>query len=129
MGSAAPGTRQGRRGNTMPMGRAAVAQLCLLGLLVGAPTGARAAGALLEEAVGLAGLAMFLEAGATGMVLAAVDGDDDVVVGHGETAKGSGREPDGKSLVRLGSISKVFAGELPGGLAAEGRLSLTAPLQ
>jgi serine-type D-Ala-D-Ala carboxypeptidase/endopeptidase len=51
------------------------------------------------------------------------------VVGHGETAKGSGREPDGKSLVRLGSISKVFAGELLGGLAAEGRLSLTAPLQ
>jgi serine-type D-Ala-D-Ala carboxypeptidase/endopeptidase len=123
------GARQPRRGDTMPTGRAAAAHLCCLCLLLGAPAGAPAAGALLEEAVGLAGLALFMESGATGMVLAVVDGDDDVVVGHGETAKGSGREPDGKSLVRLGSISKVFAGELLGGLAAEGRLSLTAPLQ
>jgi serine-type D-Ala-D-Ala carboxypeptidase/endopeptidase len=113
----------------MPTGRAAAAHLCCLCLLLGAPTGAWAAGALLEQAVGLAGLALFMESGATGMVLAVVDGDDDVVVGHGETTRGSGREPDGKSLVRLGSISKAFAGELLGGLAAEGRVRLTTPLQ
>jgi D-alanyl-D-alanine-carboxypeptidase/D-alanyl-D-alanine-endopeptidase len=94
-----------------------------------APLKARAASALLEEAVGLAGLALFMESGATGMVLAVVDGHDEMVVGYGKTAKGSGREPDGKSLVRLGSISKALAGELLSGLAAEGLLSLTAPLQ
>ena len=110
------------------MGRAAAAYLCCL-FLLGAPAGARAADALLGEAVGLAGLATFIESGATGMVLAVVNGDQDIVVGYGETAKGSGREPDGKSLVRLGSISKAMAGELLGSLAAEGRLSLTAPLQ
>ena len=49
---------------------------------------------------------MFMESGATGMVLAVVHGDQDIVVGYGETAKGNGREPDGTSLVRLGSISK-----------------------
>ena len=101
------------------MGRAAAAYLCCL-FLLGAPAGARAADALLGEAVGLAGLATFIELGASGMVLAVVNGDQDIVVGYGETAKGSGREPDGKSLVRLGSISKAMAGELLGSLAAEG---------
>ncbi len=97
----------------------------LVAALLAAPSVVRADGALLEEAVGLSGLAMFLESGATGMVLAVVHGDQDIVVGFGETAKGNGREPDGKSLVRLGSISKALAGELLAGLTAEGRLRLT----
>jgi serine-type D-Ala-D-Ala carboxypeptidase/endopeptidase len=101
--------------------------LLVMLLAVSGPTEAESA--LLEEAVGLSGLAMFMESQATGMVLAVVQGDDQVVVGYGETAKGSGKEPDGKSLLRLGSISKAFAGELLGGLAADGQLSLTDPLQ
>jgi D-alanyl-D-alanine-carboxypeptidase/D-alanyl-D-alanine-endopeptidase len=101
----------------------------LLVALLAAPATAQAQSALLEEAVGLSGLAMFLESGAVGMVLAVVQGDDEIVVGFGETARGSGQQPDGKSLLRLGSNSKVFAGELLGGLAAEGQLSLTDPLQ
>jgi D-alanyl-D-alanine-carboxypeptidase/D-alanyl-D-alanine-endopeptidase len=100
---------------------------CLLVALSVAPA-ARADSALLEEAVGLSGIAVFLESGAPGMVLAVVQGEDDLVVGFGETARGSGQEPDGRSLVRLGSISKAFAGEVLGGLAAEGRLGLTDPL-
>jgi serine-type D-Ala-D-Ala carboxypeptidase/endopeptidase len=101
----------------------------LLVPLLAAPGTAQAQSALLEDAVGLSGLAMFLESGAVGMVLAVVQGEDEIVVGFGETARGSGQQPDGKSLLRLGSNSKVFAGELLGGLAAEGRLSLTDPLQ
>ena len=101
----------------------------LLVALLAASSPASAASALLEEAVGLSGLAMFMESEATAMILAVVHDDDEVVVGYGETAKGSGQEPDGKSLFRLGSISKVFAGELLGGLAADGQLSLTDPLQ
>jgi D-alanyl-D-alanine-carboxypeptidase/D-alanyl-D-alanine-endopeptidase len=106
----------------------AIGSLVLAALLT-APSPLRAASPLLEEAVGLAGFAMFLESGATGMVLGVVHGGDDMVVGFGETAKGSGREPDGKSLLRIGSISKALAGELLGALAAEGVLSLTEPLQ
>ena len=68
----------------------------LVATLLAAPPAARGDSALLEEAVGLSGLAMFMESGATGMVLAVVHGDDDLVVGFGETAKGSGQEPDGK---------------------------------
>jgi D-alanyl-D-alanine-carboxypeptidase/D-alanyl-D-alanine-endopeptidase len=101
----------------------------VLAALLTVPSPLRAASPLLEEAVGLAGVAMFLESGATGMVLGVVHGGDDMVVGFGETAKGSGREPDGKSLLRIGSISKALAGELLGALAAEGVLSLTEPLQ
>jgi serine-type D-Ala-D-Ala carboxypeptidase/endopeptidase len=101
----------------------------LFGAMLAAPGAAQADSALLEEAVGLSGLAMFMESGATGMLLAVVHGDDHTVVGYGETAEGSGQEPDGKSLLRLGSISKVFAGGLLGSLAADGELSLTDPLQ
>jgi D-alanyl-D-alanine-carboxypeptidase/D-alanyl-D-alanine-endopeptidase len=108
--------------------RNGVGTLLLVPLLT-APGTAQAQSALLEDAVGLAGLAMFLDSGAVGMVLAVVQGQDHIVVGYGETAEGSGQEPDGKSLLRLGSGTKVFAGALLGGLAAEGQLSLTDPLQ
>jgi D-alanyl-D-alanine-carboxypeptidase/D-alanyl-D-alanine-endopeptidase len=101
----------------------------LLVALLAAPATARAQSAMLVEAVGLTSFVMFLESGATGMVVAVVDGEDQMVVGYGETAKDSGQQPDGKSLLRLGSGSKVFAGELLGGLAAEGQLALTDPLQ
>jgi serine-type D-Ala-D-Ala carboxypeptidase/endopeptidase len=101
----------------------------LLVALLAAPATARAQSAMLAEAVGLTSFVMFLESGATGMVVAVVDGEDQMVVGYGETAKDSGQQPDGKSLLRLGSGSKVFAGELLGGLAAEGQLALTDPLQ
>ena len=97
--------------------------------ILAAPGTTQAQSALLEEAVGLSGLAMFMESGAVGMVLAVVQGEDEIVVGFGETAEGNGQEPDGNSLLRLGSNSKVFAGELLGGLAAEGQLSLTDSLQ
>jgi D-alanyl-D-alanine-carboxypeptidase/D-alanyl-D-alanine-endopeptidase len=108
--------------------RNGIASLLLVAVL--APPGtAQAQSALLEEAVGLSSFVMFLESGAVGMVLAVVHGEDQMVVGYGETAEGSGQEPDGKSLLRLGSGSKVFAGELLGDLAADGQLSLTDPLE
>ena len=108
--------------------RNSVGSLLIAALLAGTGT-AQAQSAKLEEAAGLTGFAMFVASGAVGMVLAVVDGDDQLVVGYGETAEGSGQTPDGKSLLRIGSNSKVFAGELLGGLAAEGVVSRTDPLQ
>jgi serine-type D-Ala-D-Ala carboxypeptidase/endopeptidase len=108
--------------------RNGVGSLVLAALLAG-PATAQAQSAKLEEAAGLAGLAMFMDSGAVGMVLVVVDGDDQIVIGYGETAKDSGQAPDGKSLLRIGSNSKVFAGELLGGLAAEGVVGLTDHLQ
>lgn len=96
------------------------------------PADAKPAGsgmALLQESIGLTGPAMFLASGAPGMVLVVVSDQDVLIEGYGETAKGNGREPNGKSLLRLGSISKTFAGDLLAGMAAEGKLRLTDSLR
>jgi serine-type D-Ala-D-Ala carboxypeptidase/endopeptidase len=63
------------------------------------------------------------------MVLAIVRGDRSLVLGFGETEKGNNRTPDGNSLFRLNSITKVFTTEVLVSLAAEGKLSLTDALQ
>jgi D-alanyl-D-alanine-carboxypeptidase/D-alanyl-D-alanine-endopeptidase len=84
---------------------------------------------LLSEATGLAGAAMWLDSGAPGMVLVVLRGREALVRGYGETTKGNGQEPNGRSVLRLGSVSKVFTTELLAGMAAEGSLPLTAPLQ
>jgi hypothetical protein len=51
----------------------------LLVPLLPTPGTVQAQSAKLEEAAGLAGLAMFIESGAVGMILAVVDGDNQIV--------------------------------------------------
>ena len=62
------------------------------------------------------------------MVLVVVRGPDTVVQGYGETSKGNGSEPNGKSLLRLGSVTKVFTGEVLAALVNSGKVRLTDPL-
>ncbi|WP_287748851.1 D-alanyl-D-alanine-carboxypeptidase/endopeptidase AmpH [Methylobacterium sp.] len=94
-----------------------------------APLGQAAASDLaLRDAASLAGMAMYLDSGAPGLVLAVLHGDESLVLGFGETAPGSGIEPDGRSIVRLGSVSKVFATDLLASLVAGGRVRLADPL-
>jgi len=100
--------------------------LCLAGSF---GSTARADTALLREATGLGGGAMWLDTGTPGMVLVVVRGPDTSVQGYGETTKGNGQKPDGRSLLRIGSVSKVFTTELLAGMAAEGQLRLTDLLQ
>ncbi|MEO8925916.1 MAG: D-alanyl-D-alanine-carboxypeptidase/endopeptidase AmpH [Caulobacteraceae bacterium] len=83
---------------------------------------------VLAEATDLSGAAMFLMSGAPGMVLVVVKGDRSIVLGYGQTAKGDGHAPDGASLVRLNSITKVFTTEMLATLTVEGKLRLTDPL-
>ncbi|HEX5325397.1 MAG TPA: D-alanyl-D-alanine-carboxypeptidase/endopeptidase AmpH [Acetobacteraceae bacterium] len=94
----------------------------------------RAASPLLEQATALPGFAMWSGSGAPGLVLGVVQGDDSIVVGFG-TIRPKGDhpelpnpEPDGRTLIRLGSISKAFAGELLAGLVVDGDVRLTDPL-
>jgi serine-type D-Ala-D-Ala carboxypeptidase/endopeptidase len=103
--------------------------LAIVAPAAGVAADARAADPLLAEATGLAGEVMFHESGAPGMVMVIVRGDKTLVLGYGETAKGSKRAPDGASLVRLNSTTKVFTTEVLAKLAAEGKLALTDPLQ
>ncbi|ACL61417.1 D-alanyl-D-alanine-carboxypeptidase/endopeptidase AmpH [Methylobacterium nodulans] len=84
---------------------------------------------ILLAATDLTGEIMFRESGAPGMVLVVVRGDQVLIRGYGETEKGKGNKPDGASLVRLNSITKVFTAEVLVSLASERKLALTDPLQ
>src|SRR5271165_912784 len=88
-----------------------------------------AADPVLAEATDLSGIAMFLDSGAPGMLLAVVRGDRSIIRAYGETERGNGKTPDGSSLLRLNSITKVFATEVLVDLVAEGKLRLTDTLQ
>lgn len=82
----------------------------------------------LRDAASMAGVGMFLNARAPGLILAVVRGEDSFIAGYGEIAPGSGKEPDGRSIVRVGSVSKVFATDVLAALAATGQVALDAPL-
>jgi serine-type D-Ala-D-Ala carboxypeptidase/endopeptidase len=84
---------------------------------------------VLEEATDLAGTVMFMESHAPGMILVAIRGGDQIIRGFGETAAGNKQEPNGESLVRLNSITKVFTTETLVSLVSNGELRLTDPLQ
>lgn len=98
-------------------------------LLLAAPGSSRAQDPVLAEATDLAGAVMFGESGAPGMVLVVVRGDSSIVLGYGEMKKGNKQKPDGDSLIRLNSITKVFTTEVLASLVAEGKLRLTDKLQ
>jgi serine-type D-Ala-D-Ala carboxypeptidase/endopeptidase len=93
-------------------------------------SGANGVGAaLLKESISLSGPVMWIMSGSPGMVLVVVRGNDVVIEGYGETAKGNDKEPDGESLIRLGSISKTFTGEMLASLSLDGTVHLTDPLK
>lgn len=102
---------------------AALAALHILTATAGAQTKDPA----LRDAVSMAATAMFLNSGAPGLIVAVVHGDETEIAGVGETAPGSKTEPDGRSILRLGSISKVFTGDLLADMAAQGRVGLSDP--
>lgn len=72
---------------------------------------------------------MFAKSGAPGMVIAIVRGDTLTMQGYGETQKGNGQQPNARSLLRVGSISKVLLTDTMSKLADEGKLHLSDPLQ
>ena len=83
---------------------------------------------LLEEAVGFSGGIAYLGSGAPGLVIAAVRNGETAFAGFGEISKGSGKEPDEHTLMRIASISKVFCGDLMGSMIVDGTISIADPL-
>ena len=72
--------------------------------------------------------ALYAGSQAPGMVAAIVQGDAAAVRGFGRTGPNDPRVPDGATLVRLDSISKLFASELLAKLVAAHKLALTDQL-
>lgn len=101
--------------------------LCLAGILASS-FGATAQVPSLQTAEAL-GQNLYLGSGSTGLVLVVVRGNEVFFRGYGETAVGSGKAPDADSVMRLCSLSKIFATDLFVKLAAEQLVRLDTPLQ
>ncbi len=90
---------------------------------------AQAADHELAEATDFTGTIMYLGTGVPGLIFGTVRDGETALVGFGETRDGSGKEPDENSIFRIGSVSKVFCGEVLGSLVLDGTVGLTDPLQ
>ncbi len=84
---------------------------------------------LLAESVDFTGTFIFLGAKVPGLVIGAVRNGEMVVRGFGEMSDGSGKAPDGDTLTRIGSITKVFCGATLASMTADGTVNLTDKLQ
>ena len=90
---------------------------------------ARAEDKLLAETVDFTGTILFLSANVPALVIGVIRDGETVVRGYGEIAKGSGKEPDGDTLMRIGSITKVMTGATLASLVADGTVDFGDPLQ
>jgi len=72
---------------------------------------------------------LYASSEAQGMVVTVVDGDSVTTQGFGRMGPRDSRTPDGRTLVRLQSISKLFSSNLLATLAAQGSVRLDDTLQ
>src|SRR5262245_9180723 len=64
-----------------------------------------------------------------GMVIGVVRDGETQVLAYGETVKGSGNKPDGKTVYEIGSVTKAFTGDLIADAVLAGRMKLDDPAQ
>ena len=100
----------------------------ILAMLLASASTAHADDLVLKDAASMSGAVMWLSSGAPGLVLAVVRGDDSVVLGFGQTRPGNKVAPDGRSILRMGSIAKVMAGHVLASMAADSTVKLVHPL-
>jgi D-alanyl-D-alanine-carboxypeptidase/D-alanyl-D-alanine-endopeptidase len=97
--------------------------------VVFAAASARADDKLLNEIVEFNGTMLFLESRVPALIIGAVRNGETAVFGFGEAADGSGKAPDGQTMLRIGSITKAFTGQVLAGLVAQGTVRFTDRLQ
>jgi D-alanyl-D-alanine-carboxypeptidase/D-alanyl-D-alanine-endopeptidase len=84
---------------------------------------------LLEEAVDFTGTMFFLESKVPGLVIGAIRNGETAVAGFGKMGAPADKPPDGKTLLRIGSITKAFTGQVLASLVSDGLVRFTDPLQ
>jgi D-alanyl-D-alanine-carboxypeptidase/D-alanyl-D-alanine-endopeptidase len=109
--------------STTCVGRGLLGLFAAASLAIGAP-GAAQADALLDEVVSFTGDILFLQYKVPGLIIGAVRNGETAVHGVGEMADG-GEAPDGDTVLRIGSITKAFTGQVLAAMAADGTVSLT----
>jgi D-alanyl-D-alanine-carboxypeptidase/D-alanyl-D-alanine-endopeptidase len=72
---------------------------------------------------------VFHRSGSTGMVVVIVRGNETWIQSYGQTHPGSHQKPTADSLFRLCSVSKILTTDVLVKLVADGRVSLSDPLQ
>lgn len=91
------------------------------------PAAPAVADPLLDETVAFTGTVLFLQSKVPGLVIGAVRNGEMSIHGFGERMDG-GKEPNGDTVLRIGSITKAFTGQVLASLAADGTVSLTQRL-
>ncbi|WCR14974.1 D-alanyl-D-alanine-carboxypeptidase/endopeptidase AmpH [Paracoccus seriniphilus] len=102
---------------------------CAIGLTaIGAPDRAKAEADLLQENVDFAGMIFHLQTGVPGLIVGAVQDGHIAVRGFGETQRGNGVQPDGDTVLRIGSITKAFAGQMLAEAVVRDEVAFTDPV-
>lgn len=107
--------------------RMAIAALLLPALIIGLPENKARADALLDETVSFTGQVLFLEHKVPALVIGVVRNGDISIHGFGQRSE-EGDAPDGDTLMRIGSVTKAFTGEVMAHLMADGKVALTDPI-
>lgn len=96
--------------------RAATAPICGLALLAMGiflfAASSRADDKLLEETVGFTGTVLFLQTQVPALVIGVVRDGKTAVFGFGKIADGSNKTPDRRTILRVGSLTKAFTGQV-----------------
>jgi D-alanyl-D-alanine-carboxypeptidase/D-alanyl-D-alanine-endopeptidase len=90
---------------------------------------ARAEDKMLTEAVNFTGTIAFLTTKVPGFILVAVRNGETAFAGFGKVTDNGDKAPDANTMFRIGSISKVFCGEVLASLVLAGKARFTDPLQ
>jgi D-alanyl-D-alanine-carboxypeptidase/D-alanyl-D-alanine-endopeptidase len=84
---------------------------------------------LLQETVEFTGAVTFIGHKVPGLVIGAVRNGERAISGFGKTSAGSNAVPDGKTIFRIGSVTKAFTGAILAAIAAEHSIALTDELE
>ena len=93
------------------------------------PLRAHAKDKLLDEAVEFTGSVTFLASNVPALVVGAVRNGEMSVSGFGKIGQVGDQVPDSQTLLRIGSITKVFTGAVLAGLVSDGIVKFSDPLQ
>ena len=93
----------------------------------GAP--AAAEDRLLTETVEFTGAVTFYESKVPALVIGAVRNGERAIAGFGKATAEAKAPPDGKTIFRIGSVTKAFAGQVLASMAAQSGVALTDPLE
>ncbi|WP_099827186.1 D-alanyl-D-alanine-carboxypeptidase/endopeptidase AmpH [Oceaniglobus indicus] len=81
-----------------------------------------------EDITDLYGAVAFMEAQPRALILVAINDGAVIFRGYGETAEGAGQAPSRDSVFRIGSISKVMAGQVLAAMDVAGVVALDDPV-